>query len=176
MKSPFIHAVLAYSLCILTIIAYGFWYAAVEAKSAAVAHLEDQIAVKTEAARHIAYARASLAEIAGDEASIRDYFVSETGVVAFINNLEEQGRVQGADVNVASVSMSNAGASPMLTFSITVQGTFDAVMRTVGAIEYAPYDLSISAFSLARNTKGDWRADVGLLVGSVSADTTTRTP
>src|SRR3989338_5502290 len=108
MKSLFIHAVLAYAACILAIIAYGFWYAAVEAKSAAVAHLEDQIAIKTEAARHIAYARASLAEIAGDEASIRDYFVSETGVVAFINNLEEQGRAQGADVSVTSVSMSNA--------------------------------------------------------------------
>jgi hypothetical protein len=176
MKSPLLHIILACSVCVATMIGYGFWYATVGAKSIAVANLESQISEKTEAASRIASARASLAEIAGDEASMQNYFVPETGVVAFINNLEAQGRAQGASVSVLSVSTSGAGAQPTLTFSITIKGTFDAVMRTVGAIEYAPYDLSISALSLGQEGSNSWHANLNLLVGSVSASIATSTP
>lgn len=162
--------------CAVIVIGYGFWYAAIEAKSAAVAQLRSQVATKNENAKRIASARASLAEIAGSEALIQNYFVPETGVVAFINNLEARGRKQGTTVSVLSVSTSAEGAPLTLSFSLTVTGPFDAVMRTVGVIEYAPYDLSLSALSLTHDAKNLWRADLTILVGSAPATATPATP
>ncbi|OGG80075.1 hypothetical protein A3J11_01205 [Candidatus Kaiserbacteria bacterium RIFCSPLOWO2_02_FULL_55_12] len=166
----------ALSVCIAVIAGFGFWYATLKDKSVAVADLERQIAAKTETTGRIASARASLAEIAGDEASIRGYFVPEAGVVSFITDLESRGRAQGAVVSVRAVSTSGTGVEQALAFSLVVEGTFDAVMRTVGAIEYAPYALSVSALSLGRDDADRWHADLGLLVGSVSASVVMKQP
>lgn len=175
MRSPAVHLLLASLVCIATMVGYGFWYATVEAKSTEVALLENQIATKTATAGHIASARASLADIAGDEASMRSYFVPETGVVAFINSLEGQGKKQGTVVNVLSVSTTVVGARPALSFSLTVNGSFDAVMRMVGMIEYAPYDLSLTSLSVQQDGKSSWRADLNLLVGSSASVATSTT-
>ena len=175
MKS-FSRLFVALAACGITIIGYGFWYAAIEAKSAAVAELKNEVTTKNENAGRIASARASLAELAGSEEIIQGYFVPETGVVAFINNLEARGRKQGAVVSVLSVSTSATEKSPTLVFSLTISGSFDAVMRTVGVIEYAPYDLSVSALSITHDGEKSWRADLTIRVGSASASVATTTP
>lgn len=175
MKSPLLHLIFASLACILMLIGYGVWYASVEAKSVAVANLENQISTKIETESRITSTRASIAEIAGDEATLQSYFVPETGVVAFIDHLDTQGKLLGATVSVLSVATSDAGARPELTLTLAVKGTFDAVMRTIGAIEYAPYDLSISKLSLRQDAKNKWHADLNLHVGSVSANVTTST-
>jgi len=175
MKS-FSRLFVALATCVITIIGYGFWYAAIEAKSAAVAELKDEVTTKNENAGRIASARASLAELSGSEEIIQGYFVPETGVVAFINNLEAQGRRQGTTVSVLSVSTSATEKPPTLVFSLTISGSFDAVMRTVGVIEYAPYDLSISALAITHDGKSSWRADLTILVGSAPASVATTTP
>lgn len=176
MKNPFFHAVLTYALCATALVGYGFWYSLIEKKSTAVARLEDQIILKTETASRIASARASLAEIENDEAIIKSYFVPETGVVAFINDLEARGEKLGTVVDVLSVSMSNENTKPTLIFTLAVEGTFDAVMRTVGVVEFAPHALSISTLSLKKNADGKWRANLDLLVGSVLVNAPARTP
>lgn len=179
MKSILSHTVLAACACIVAILCYGFWYTAVGEKSVAVADLESQILTKTETTNRIASARASLAQIAGDEASIQSYFVPETGVVAFIDALQAKGKALGATVDVLSVSATDSSvtATPSLTFSLSIDGTFDAVMRTVGAIEYAPYDLTLSGLSITQVTKGNWHAGMNLRVGSASAtQSATSTP
>ncbi|HVB20265.1 MAG TPA: hypothetical protein VNF51_03250 [Candidatus Paceibacterota bacterium] len=176
MKSPFFHLVLACVICVGALIGYGIWYTIIESESATVDSLKNQITTNTENTSRIASARVSLAEIAGDEASIQNYFVSESGVVAFINALEALGQAQGAAVSILSVSTSGTVAHPSLTFALAVRGTFDACMRTVGAIEYAPYDLSISTLSLGQDGKNSWHADLTLLVGSVPAAVASSTP
>lgn len=169
MKSPFFHFFGALVLCMVVLIGYGVWYAAIAAKSAAVADLQNNIDAKTETVSRIAAARATLAGIASDETAVQSYFVPETGVVAFIDALEARGRAQGVVVNVLSVSAAGTPREPSLALSLTIRGTFDAVMRTVGSIEYAPYALSVSTLSLAKYDKNDWQADLTLLVGSVPA-------
>ena len=176
MKSPLVHILIASLVCVSTITCYGFWYSAVRDKSTVATLLENKIIAKTETARRIASARASLADIAGDEASMRSYFVPETGVVSFIDNLEAQGKKLGTTVNVLSVSAGGAETQPTLIFSLTISGKFDAVMRTLGAIEYAPYDLSVSTLSIQQDGKNEWSANVSLLVGSVTVTAATRTP
>ena len=176
MKSSLVQIILAGILCVALGAAYGVWYSIIGEKSAAVADLETQISTKTDTINRIASARASLAEISGDEAIMQGYFVPESGVVSFITNLETLGQAQKAEVSVLSVASNKSGAQPTLTFSLNVSGAFDAVMRTVGAIEYAPYDLSISAFSLAQNDKNNWQALLTLVVGSIAPVVATSTP
>jgi len=169
MKSPFSHITAAFVLCIVAIVGYGMWYATISTKSAAVASLQNQIDTKTETVNRIAATRATLADVASDEATVQSYFVPEAGVVSFIDSLETHGKALGASMNVLSVSTSGTVAQPTLAFTLTAKGTFDAVMRTVGSIEYSPYDLSITALTIVQDDKNSWHADLKLSVGSVPA-------
>jgi hypothetical protein len=167
MKSPLTQLTVSIILCVAAVVGYGVWYATISAKSTAVAKLESSILAKTEAANRIAAARTMLAGIANNDEIVRGYFVPETGVVAFIDALEAQGKEQGAAVSVLSVSTEGTAAQPSFALSLAVKGTFEAVMRTVGAIEYVPYNLSISALAVTQDAKNLWHADLTLRVGSV---------
>jgi len=170
MKFSLRRTIFALCICTAAIVGYGFWHAAVEAKSVAVADLQNQIVTKTNTASRISSSRASLVQIAGDEEIMRSYFVPETGVVAFIDALETEGKKQGTTVTVSSVSSASATTvMSALTLSLTIDGAFGAVMSTIGAIEYAPYDLIVSALSVSRDSQNGWRATMDILVGSVSA-------
>lgn len=169
MIKPLFSALVAYALCAGALMGYASWYSLVEKKSAVVVRLEDQVTIKTEAASRVASTRASLAEIESDESSIRNYFVSETGIVAFIDGLEARGQGIGAAIDVLSVSMSEEKTDPTLIFTVAVEGDFDAVMRTVGIIEFSPYALLVSNLSLRRSAAGDWRADLNFRVSAAPA-------
>ncbi len=173
MKSRFFHLGILFIASIVACVGFSMWYATLSAKSAAVANLQNQIITKTETVHHVAFARAALAEIADDEMTVQSYFVPETGVVAFINELETRGRAQGTVVRVLSVSTRTTGTQPMFEFMLAIDGPFDTVMRTIGGIEYAPYAISISTLSLAQNDENSWHADLKLAVGSVRAATST---
>ncbi|MDP2594011.1 MAG: hypothetical protein Q8P36_01590 [bacterium] len=171
------HAGIAGAAALVTLAGYGIWYAALTEKSAAVAALENAIENKTEIANRVTAARSALAAIADSEARVRAYFVSEEDIVAFIDSLQARGSALGTSVSVYSVATDEEGSLPALVFSLTIRGAFDNVLRTVGAIEYAPYALSISEFALDHDASSSWRADVRLRVASASttaAMTTTR--
>lgn len=176
MKLSLFHMIIWLSISAVALVSYGFWYAAIANKSNDVASLQNQIDTKVNMTNRIASARLALAEIAGDEAIIRGYFIPETGVVSFIDDLEARSRAQAATTKVFSVSTGGTDKQPILILALTVSGTFDAVMRTVGAIEYAPYDLSISKLSLGKDGKGAWHSDLELIVGSVPKSVATSTP
>lgn len=168
MKSPSIHFILALIICLATAAGYGVWYTIVSNKSNDVANLQNQITTESDTISRIASARVALAEIAGDEKAIQGYFVSETDVVAFINDLEQRGLAEKATVSVLSVSAGGPPARPTLLVALTIKGTFDSVMRAVGVIEYAPYAISISSLSVGEDAANAWHADVNLTVGSVA--------
>lgn len=172
MRSPLTHLVFWSLVCIASLASYSYGYAVLAKTSAAVAELQAQIDAKTESANRIASARLILSEIAADEAVVRGYFVPEAGVVSFIDNLEARAAAQKAAMRVLSVATGSVGEQPTLVLSLALDGTFDAVMRTIGAIEYAPYNLYLSSLSLSENGKGIWHAEFGITVGSVSANAT----
>lgn len=169
MKSLLAHLFIACAVGAAALIGYGIWYSTIAAASTAVAELQNRIVTETESANRIASVRSAIAELSVDELAVQNYFVSEVDAVAFINDIEARGRSQGTAVTVLSVSTGTDRSQPILALSLMVRGTFDAVMRTVGAIEYAPYALSISELSLAQDAKNNWSANLKLRVGSVSA-------
>ncbi len=168
MKTSLIHFSIALIVFITTFSVYGFWYSAIAKKSTTVAMMESQIKTKTETASRIAAARVALADILGSETKMQNYFVSESEIVAFINDLEARGRAQGTRVAVLSVSTASEDGHPTLTLTLKVIGTFEAVMRTLGSIEYAPYYLRVGTLSLGLETKDEWHADLSIVVGSTA--------
>lgn len=169
MKSTLSHLIVALILCVSSVVAYSVWYASLSAKNSMVAGLERDIRFKTEAASRIFTTRTTLANVANSEAVVRSSFVQETGVVSFIDALEDRGKEQGAVVNVLSVSTEGAPEQLSLVLSLTVEGTFEAMMRTVGAIEHLPYALSVTALSITHNAKNAWRAELVLRAASLPA-------
>lgn len=172
MKSPLSQFILAGAFCIAAGAVYSAWYATVAAKSAAAAALQSAITTKTETVNRIAATRATLAGITDDERIIQGYFVPEANIVAFINSLQTHGKALGATVHVLSVSKSETSAASVFELALTIKGTFDAVMRTTGSIEYLSYNLSVSSLVLAQDAKDSWHADLKVLVGSRTADAT----
>lgn len=176
MRTTFVQLALAFAVCVAAIAGYWLWYGAVAAKSVSVTALQGRIDANMDTASRRAAALAALADMAGDDAAMREYFVSETGIVAFIDDLEALGRAVGSTtVSVLSVSTGGTGERPAFKFALSVKGTFDGVMRTVGALEYAPYAISISSLSVAKNAKNDWQANLVLFAGSATS-TPVKTP
>ncbi len=169
MRPALIQFLVSLAVLILAVAGYGAWYAFVSAQSAHVADLESQIESKTQTALRISSARAALAQITDSEATVNSYFIGEASVVDFINQLQVLGKSLGTAVNVLSVSEGVSNAHSSLVVTLTATGSFDAVMRTVGAIEFAPYDLSLSSFSVHTVQGSGWSADLTVLVGSASA-------
>lgn len=176
MTPSFIRLMLACAVALIALLGYSAWYGVVAGESSAVASMEGEIEAKSAARSRVAAARAVLAEIAGDEATIREYFVPDTGAVSFIDGLEARGRAQGADISVRSISTGKANAHAAFLLTVSIAGAFNAVMQTLGSIEYAPYDLSVANLVLNKNASGTWQATADLAVGLTHATTTTTTP
>ncbi len=177
MSSPFTR--LSVALVILGIVlgGYGVWYRAVSKQSERAVELALQIDEKTAARSRTTALRAALGQLASDEALVRKYFVSSDTVVAFLEELQKNGTNSGALVEVLSVSTENDDKQATLRVVLGVEGSFSAVMNTVGRIEYAPYDLSVRALSV-QSGKGEevenrkWNASMTISIGSISATST----
>jgi hypothetical protein len=181
-KIQFIFAVV---LLALAVSAYGSWYAVVSSRSAQSAELATQIQSKGQDAKRLAEAKTALASISGDEATVRGYFVSTADVVSFLENLQALGSRLGTNVTIASVSADNTQSTrPTLALTLQIAGPFDAVLRTLGSIEYGPYFIEVSDFSLttvpaiaagagAPARAAGWTATASFIVGALRAASST---
>jgi hypothetical protein len=184
MKRSLILCVLSFLVLLAAFGGYLYWYRVVSAASKEAGALADTIAARSRAQTRIAVADSALDQLSGTEADLGAYFVAPANVVPFIEDLQSRGSATGATVSVLSVAASpSAGTGvtdpgaplPTLTISLSITGGFDAVVRAAGAIEYAPYDLSVGSLALTESGTGTanaWTATMGLTVGSTFATTT----
>lgn len=140
-----IQLVLAIILFLGVLGAYMFWYASVGRLSVEAASLSDEIRTKSQDSARVAAARVALESLAEDEAAMRAYLVREQDIVSFLGTLEETGAALGASVEVVSVAADTKNERGQLALSLKIAGPFDAVERTLGAIEYGPYDSAIQS-------------------------------
>lgn len=168
MKSPLLSIVTVVVLLALALVGYAALRTKVSRQSVAVASLMQQIEAKTAAADHLALVRETLASLTDEEAAVQSYFVPDTAIVPFIEELQSRGRVLGAEVEIASVAAIPAGpkSRPKLTVALSVEGPFDAVMRTLGSLEYAPYAIKVTTLTLTLGADAVWTANTSLSVGS----------
>ena len=169
MRSPLISFVIWALILLAAVGVYAALKIAVNDKSLAVANLSRQIEAKNVESARLSAVREQLSALANDEAAVEAYFVPESSVVALIDELQGRGRALGASVEIASVAATPgaSGARPTIAIALSATGPFDAVMRTIGSIEYAPYDLHATGVTLSEGLDGKtWSANLNLSVGS----------
>lgn len=173
MRSPRLAAGITLSLLALALAGYAAFEATVAGQSAAVAQLSQEVAGRAAEIGRLASARERLAALAGEERAIEAYFVPEASVVPLIDELESRGAALGATMHITSVAAIPAakGGRPALSIALSIEGPFDAVVRTLGSIEYAPYAISTKGAALGKNENGEWKADVTLAVGAGGGNT-----
>lgn len=156
---------------------YGFGYYALTQWKAKVATQATEIMTKTQELERTQKAHTALMTLASDEQALEQYAVAKGNIVPFLETLQASGRAQGARVDVISVADAKDGAHNRIALSLSITGSFDAVMRTLGGIEYGPYDGVVTSLSLKNGsdtgttTRASWTAGVTYSVGAQSTST-----
>jgi len=154
--------------------AYALWYRAVGKMSVEAAALAEEIRLRSEDSARVAAAKEALASLAEDEESVRRYLVHPNEIVGFLERLEEMGRGVGAAVDVVSVSAEPGPGRGRILLSIKITGSFDSVLRALGAIEYGPYDSALTSltFDTVPGADGDgWTAAATFTIGTQATST-----
>lgn len=172
-RKPLIPLLISFVLVIAAVAAYSFAYSLVSSKSVEVAGLAQQISQKTTATTDIAAAKSQLIALQSEESTINQYFVSTSDIVPFLEQLTATGKYLGAGVQVLSVSAKPGTPYGQLNLSLTITGPFNSVLRTLGAIEYGPYDTTVSnvtmyapTISTVASSSPTWTANATFSIGA----------
>lgn len=169
MSRSLIHLFVAFGVLAGAIGIYAFWFYQVEEEAAASLALQAQIDATIESAVIAEETGDALAALADDEAVIEGYRIKLDEIVVFLERIEGTGRALGSSVEVVAVA-DKPGSDGRIALTVRIMGSFDAVMRTMGAIEYGPYDIRVENLTLDTPTEsGAWTAAVAL---SVAVDAT----
>lgn len=171
------HTLLAIAVLIIAFTAYGIWYTTVSKKSAEAASLAAEIQTKHQDSERIKAAKDELLKISTDEALVNGYFVSTNDVVPFLEALQSTGKNLGATVEIVSVSADPGKPHAHLNLSLSITGSFDSVVRTLGAFEYSPYDATLQSLTLDTPQTGTgkaalWTAAATFFIGTTNSPQT----
>jgi hypothetical protein len=171
------HTLLAIAVLIIAFSAYGIWYTTVSKKSAQAASLAVEIQTKHQDSERIKAAKDELQKIAAEESLVNGYFVSTNDVVPFLETLQKTGKNLGSTVEVVSVSADPGKPHAHLNLSLSITGTFDSVERTLGALEYSPYDASLQSLTFDTPQTGagkaaQWTAAATFFIGTTNSPQT----
>jgi hypothetical protein len=169
MSKPLIHLVIAGVLLVAALGAYIGWYLVVSAAKNDAATATASVAAIEKQDAAVAAAKDELALVVADEEAVRAYVLAPEDIVGFLEGLEATGKSLGSVVEVASVDPDPNGT---ITVAIHLSGPFGAVMRTLGAIEYAPRDIRLKSLTLDTAPSQDvpaWSAAATFVVASTPA-------
>ena len=116
----------------------------------------EEIARQAAQDERAARVRTRLEQLSHDEELIKSHLVAVDDVVAFLQHIEEVATVNNATLEVVSVS--NTAPEGHIDIAVKVDGTFASVMRTLGALEYDSYALSLTSVSLNQRDEDAWQA------------------
>ena len=154
-----------------TLVLYVGWLYSVSQVSASIRTTEEEIVKATQESLQGTRTREALLALSANVELIRGYFVEKESLVSFLEALGKTGTALGSTLEIMSVSDSkDAQGNPRIVVALKIQGSFDAVLRTVGALEQGPYDSKVESMHVEcrqLETAGEpWTASVTLSVGA----------
>lgn len=170
MRSAIIQVSIAGVILALALGAYVFTFREVsklQEESFLLAQEIDSVQTKE---RRISRAEDVLNTVLAQEERIENRFVDADTLVEFLGSLEQVEDRSGAAVEVLSVSTDDAGAH--FTIKVTVEGSFSAVMKTVGAINNLPVFLTLTSGTVdtivrTENDPATWTASLSYEIGTL---------
>lgn len=179
----FIPGVVALAALVLASGLYGFGYYELTKLTQRGQTLATEIEQKNTELTGAARARSALVTLEQDELLLKQYSVGKTEVVPFLEELQKVGKPLGASVEVVSVTDEKNAGHARIGLSLLITGSFDSVVRTLGTIEYGPYDAVVTNVVLdtaptEQKVTGPkvWRAATTLSVGARTASSTPSKP
>lgn len=172
MKRPHLHVIIVLSLLALLVGAYAGWYLIVERAAARALMLSQEIDQTAAVVAVAVESRDAFSTITADEAAINSYFTVIADIALFLEELEVTGRGLGSDVDVISVSDKPTGEG-RIALSLRIRGAYDAVVRTIGVIEYGPHDTRLENLTLDVASEGESKEWVATASFSIGTATTT---
>jgi len=135
--------------------------------------LATTVSEKRQEALRVALAQSALPRLTESESTLNAHLVRSEDIVSFLGSIETQGRGQGTVVEVVSVSPEQTTERPRIALSLKITGTFEAVERTLGTIEYGTYDALVSNVTLesAKDEKAKTPTWTAFVVLSVATNT-----
>ena len=158
---------------IIALGAYAYWYYMLTVATGQVTALAAQVNQRSADETTAGEAVDELKQLSASAGDIQNYFVVPDNIVAFLESQQSLGTSLGAQVSVVSVTATQ-NPRPHLDLALTVSGSYAAVMRTVGAIEFSPYDITVNSLNLSTTNTGPtqgWSAAMALSVGTVATST-----
>lgn len=177
----FIPIVIATLVLIGVVSLYSFGYYTLTNQRVKAETLATQVAQKNYQLDRNVAAHAVISTLSEDEIAINQYSVGKEDVVPFLETLQATGKSVGTSIQVLSVSNQNVAGHSRIALSLSITGSFDSIMRTLGEIEYGPYDGVITNASLTTDNVGTstartWTATTLLSVGTLSTTTASSKP
>lgn len=166
MNSARLHLILAALFALIVIGGYVAWYLAVQGASDTATSFASDLATKEAVHSHAQASRDEELGLADKQAFTTTHLLNPAEAVSFLEHLEATGRPLGAKVMVVSVDDSQK-ANGSIDIALSVSGTFDAVMRTLGVIEHEVPATTAKTMTLS-GSGGSWSA-----VGTVTVATQT---
>lgn len=158
-------------LLAVTLALYVAWLYHVSTISESIRSTEAEIVLAKKTSVEGEKARATLIALSKNAEVIQKYFVDKESLVSFLEELGESGRRLGATLEILSVSDAKDGNGfPRINLAIKIEGSFDAVMRTVGVLEQGPYDSKVEQLTIEERkldqAGAPWTATLTLSVGA----------
>lgn len=117
--------------------------------------LEEKIKEKEDA---IIFAR-KIAEIKSLQDSINNHFIDSNKIDTFVGYLEEIGFNLGSEVLVNNIEIPPKTKN-IISFNLSIIGTFQEVMKTITFLENIPYQISITQVYLNKDIIQSAKVDV----------------
>lgn len=179
MRTQYIHLAVACLIFGLSVGLVAAGMGLISAKRTRAKDLATEVTTKQLETQRVAAAKEALPALAADEQAINQYFVKSDDIVPFLEKLQVAGKTEGAVVQVLSVTGGQAGTQNRISLSLNISGSFEAVMRTIGSIEYGPYDIALTNVTLdsrgapEKGTTQTWTAAAVFTIGTQPVGTTT---
>jgi len=175
MMRSFIPLAIAFLVFLASVGVYAGGYYLLTTLNAKATTLAQQEASKEASLERTTRAHTALTTLAGSDTSLDQYVLTKNDIVPFLEVLQSTGQPFGTSVDVLSVTDTKDKTHQRIQLSLSLHGSFDGVMRTLGTIEYSPYDGVLSNVSLNTETTASstrWTADAVYSVGLRTGTTT----
>ena len=130
------------------------WQHTVSEERAKIERLREEAALLEEHTKKVE-GREELLLLEEEERYVEERILNVADVVSFLSAFERKGDQHGAEVRVVSVSEKQEGR---VGIAFSISGSFDAVMRTLGSIEYEQYASTIENVTLETSPGEVWTA------------------
>ena len=137
---------------------YALWFFKIQDMKIKVESLATEIAAKTNEYANVSKTLSVLQNVVAQETEVNTHLVPTNSIVAFLESIENLGEVFGTLVTVVSVS--DPSPQGEITLALSIKGSFDAVMHTLGLIEHSQFASATKTLTLDTTGEGEWTAAV----------------